>query len=149
MVDLTPERLAQLARARELALQARERIRNLSPEEKASHLTEKVATLLKKASAKQARGAKRAIPTAQPAEAKKHVEAQDGHASPKEPAVSPPEPAVSPPEPIISPPEPVIDALKPGILVPPVEDVPEAPAKRRLKRRIIIEQSSSDSGSAD
>jgi hypothetical protein len=67
MVDMTPERLAQLARARELALQARERIRNLSPEDKASHLTEKAATILKKASAKQARGAKQALPTAPPA----------------------------------------------------------------------------------
>jgi hypothetical protein len=139
MVDLTPERLAQLARARDLARQARERIRNLTPEEKACHPNEKAATLLQLPSAKQARK-KQDLPV-QTSEPKEEIETCDTQTTQDEPSTIPPTPGTVPDV------QPLVNDVAPPV-VSPVEDVPATP-KRRVKRRIVIEQSSSDSGSCD
>jgi len=57
--QLSPEKLAQLARARELAEVARQRIRNLSDGEKADHLRAKAEALQKRSEARSARQAKK------------------------------------------------------------------------------------------
>jgi hypothetical protein len=138
MVEMTPARLTQPARARELAAQARERLKHMTPEEKADHLTAKAATILKRAG--KSKPGSEAVP--QP-------EAPKDEPQPDEP------PRAEPPsEPL----EPSPDTLRedhgqggedgPAAVV---EAPPEAPApRRRVKRRIVIEaSSSSDSDSVD
>jgi hypothetical protein len=137
MVEMTPARLTQLARARELAAQARERLKQMTPEEKASHLTAKAATILKRAG--KAQPSSEAVP--QP-------EAPEDKPQPDEP------PRAEPPsEPLDPAPEPLREDRGQGGEGGAVAAVapPEAPApRRRVKRRIVIEaSSSSDSDSVD
>jgi hypothetical protein len=143
MVEMTPARLTQLARARELAAQARERLKQMTPEEKASHLTAKAATILKKAG------------KAQPSsETMPQPEAPEDEPQPDEP------PRAEPPgEPLDPAPEPLREDRGQGgqggedgaaaVLVARPE-TPAAAPRRRVRRRIIIEaSSSSDSDSVD
>jgi hypothetical protein len=138
MVEMTPARLTQLARARELAAQARERLKQMTPEEKADHLTTKAAAILKRAG--KAQPSSEAVP--QP-------EAPKDEPQPDEsPRAEPPS------EPLDPAPEPLREDRGQGGEDGPAAVVvaPEAPAaapRRQVKRRIIIEQSSSDSNSVD
>jgi hypothetical protein len=141
MVEMTPARLTQLARARELAAQARERLKQMTPEEKADHLTAKAATILKRAGKGQP--SSEAVP--QP-------ETPKDQPKPDEP------PRAEPPgEPLDPAPEPLRqdrgqsgeDGAAAVVVVAPPE-APAAAPRRRVKRRIIIEaSSSSDSDSVD
>jgi hypothetical protein len=133
MVEMTLARLTQLARARELATQARERLKQMTPEEKANHLTAKAATILKRAG--KAKPGSEAVP--QP-------EAPRDQAEPDEP------PRAEPPgEPLNPAPEPLRedhgqdgeDGAAAVVVAPP--EAPAAAPRRRVKRRIVIEASSS------
>eukprot|EP00962_Isochrysis_galbana_P042877 scaffold16138_cov106-Isochrysis_galbana.AAC.3 len=133
MTELSAQKLEQLARARELAKAARERIRGLSDQEKAEHLRLKAEALQRRAEGKASRLAKKELPSTQ-AQKSEDPEREE------EPVVQPAEPDVVP----VADDGPAPDPLPVPDPPPPVERAPT----RRRKRRIIVEESSSDSGSS-
>lgn len=136
MTELSAQKLEQLARARELAKAARERIRGLSDQEKAEHLRLKAEALQRRADGKASRLAKKEVPSTQ-AQKSEDPEREE------EPVVQPAEPD-KPDVVTVAEDGPAPDPLPVMDPPPPVERAPT----RRRKRRIIVEESSSDSGSS-
>ncbi|WP_289460222.1 hypothetical protein, partial [Klebsiella pneumoniae] len=89
MTELSTQKLEQLARARELAKAARERIRGLSDQEKADHLRLKAEALQRRAEGKASRLAKKSQGAEEPQSAEEPEQGSEPVQTPETPEPDP------------------------------------------------------------
>lgn len=125
-------RAQQLARARELAKAAKERIKQMSPEERAEYEGKRQADSLRRAERKAAIQRRK----------------EEGASNPyKESAPSPPQEEEQPPKaptPLDPP-----TVVPPTVVPPTVEPATPKPSRRKRVRRIVVESSESGSSSGE